>query len=84
MAAAQRRRYAALRAQAEKPSSAAEATAQPKRTVSFAGKKRIAEAQRKRWAVRKKHAAAAQKAVAAKKRGRAATAKKAPKAATSS
>jgi len=54
MAAAQRKRYAALRGEAEtaKASAAAKqvAATPKKRTMSAAGRKRIADAARKRWA----------------------------------
>jgi hypothetical protein len=55
MAAAQKRRYAALRGETETTAAAKQVAVPPKkRTMSAAGRERIADAARKRWAAIKK------------------------------
>lgn len=87
MAEGQKKRWAAIKAESEKPKSAARPEpGKPKRKMSAAGRRAISEATKRRWALKRAEAAKAQSASAKKtatqKTAAKKTAKKAPAKAT--
>ena len=67
MAEGQKRRWAAIKAESEKPKSAARPEpGKPKRKMSAAGRRAISEATKRRWALKRAEAATAQPAGAKK------------------
>ena len=80
MAEGQKKRWAAIKAESEKPASAGRPEpGKPKRKISAAGRRAISEATKRRWALKRAEAAKAQPAGAKKAATQKTTAKKTAK-----